>query len=240
MTGNPPKILVDKKSYFVIDKPSGWIVNDAKTVGNQKVLQRWLEKLDYPISKSKEFRSGIVHRLDKETSGVLIVAKTKASFEKLQAEFKERRVEKKYIALVHGKLKGEGNLEIKIGRLPWNRERFGVYPGGRDSVTFYEAASYYKNDSEVYTLVEFRPKTGRTHQIRVVAKYLGHPIVSDSFYAGRKVSRNDRLWCPRLFLHAKEIKFLSPSTEKMIIVKSHLPHDLEKPLDTLEKLPQTI
>lgn len=220
-----PKIIFQDDELFAVDKPSGWITNEADTTTTQPVLQTWMrENFDYPLKGSREERDGIVHRLDKETSGILLVAKTKEAFEKLQAEFKEHRVEKTYTALVHGRVEPtEGDIKANVGRLPWRRDRFGILPGGRESETHYKVSKYYDGVS----LVEFFPKTGRTHQIRIHAKHIGHPIVADEFYAGRKTAREDRKWCPRLFLHAGEIKVLGHH------LTSPLPADLEKALAML-------
>ena len=229
-----PTILFEDLNILVLDKPSGWVVNDAETTRNQITLQAWLSKKNYPLAPSREFRSGIVHRLDKETSGVLVVAKTKEAFEFLQSEFKKRRVEKAYIALLHGKVVPvEGKINLNLGRLPWNRKRFGVLPGGRSSESSYKVVGFYKNDRDNFSLVNFFPKTGRTHQIRVHAKYIGHPVVSDELYAGRKTSRPDRLWCPRLFLHACRLKIRNPGNYKYQTFESGLPDDIKISLATL-------
>ncbi len=231
--GMEPKIIYEDESIFVIDKPAGWIVNEAATTKNQPVLQTWLRQFDYPLANDEEYRHGIVHRLDKETSGIMIVAKDKESFDKLQAEFKAREVQKTYIALVHGPIKEAGKLEVPVGRLPWRRDRFGIVAGGRNSLTEYKPIKFYKGDRGGYTLTEFHPKTGRTHQIRIHCKYIGHAIVADEFYAGRKTARNDRKWCPRLFLHAKSIKFIHPVSEQSVEFEASLPKDLEKVLQNL-------
>jgi 23S rRNA pseudouridine1911/1915/1917 synthase len=218
----------------VIDKPTGWIVNEAATTKNQPVLQTWLRKFNYPLVDDLALRHGIVHRLDKETSGVMIVAKNKESFDKLQAEFKSREVQKTYVALVHGKLEPqEGNISVPVGRLPWRRDRFGVVAGGRNSETDYKVLQFFPGNNAGHTLVEFYPKTGRTHQIRIHCKYIKHAIVADEFYAGRKTARNDRVWCPRLFLHATSIKFIHPSSGKTVEFKSDLPDDLKEVLAKL-------
>lgn len=231
-----PKIIYEDDSLFVIDKPAGWIVNEATTTRNQPVLQTWLRQFDYPLVDDVESRHGIVHRLDKETSGVMIVAKDKESFDKLQAEFKNREVQKTYVALVHGKLTPEeGKIEVPVGRLPWRRDRFGVVAGGRSSLTFYKVLKFFPGNNAGHTLVEFYPKTGRTHQIRIHCKYIGHAIVSDEFYAGRKTSRNDRKWCPRLFLHAKNIKFIHPVSGQIVEFSSDLPSDLLNTLDSIRR-----
>ena len=125
---------------------------------------------------------------------------------------------------------------MPVGRLPWNRERFGVLPGGRTAETDYEVISYYKNDKDTFSLVDVSPKTGRTHQIRIHMKYLGYPLVADDFYAGRKTSREDKTWCPRLFLHAKSISFAHPRTNKKLSFQANLPNDLGKVLQKLTLL----
>jgi len=231
-----PKIIYEDDSLFVIDKPAGWIVNEAATTKDQPVLQTWLGQFDYPLAHDIESRCGIVHRLDKETSGVMIVAKEKTSFDKLQAEFKNREVQKTYVALVHGKVTPEeGEIEVPVGRLPWRRDRFGVVPGGRESKTLYRVLQFFPGNNAGHTLVEFYPKTGRTHQIRIHCKYIGHAIVADEFYAGRKTARNDRKWCPRLFLHATNIKFIHPATGKAVEFSSELPEDLSEVLKNLAR-----
>lgn len=228
-----PKIIHEDDSLFIIDKPAGWIVNEASTTKNQPVLQTWLRKFEYPLVNEIDSRHGIVHRLDKETSGVLIIAKNKEPFDKLQAEFKNREVQKTYTALVHGKIEQGGEVDAPIGRLPWRRDRFGIVAGGRTSLTLYKPIKFYKGDRGGYTLVEFSPKTGRTHQIRVHSRYIGHAIVSDEFYAGRKTAKNDRKFCPRLFLHASSIKFTHPVSGQIVTFDSPLPEDLEKVLQNL-------
>lgn len=224
-----PTIIAENSDFFVVNKPSGYITNDADTTTTQPVLQTFMrDNFEYELKGNREYRDGIVHRLDKETSGIILVAKTKEAFEKLQTEFKERRVEKTYIALLHGKIDPpEGEINLTVGRLPYRRDRFGMVAGGRESQTFYKLITFYKGENGGHSLVEFYPKTGRTHQIRIHARYIGHSIVADDFYAGRKTSRNDRKWCPRLFLHASKITILGQTFE------SKLPEDLEKVLSVL-------
>lgn len=250
-----PTVLLEDPYLLIIDKPSGLVVNRAESVAGETV-QDWVESYlrtgpvassSRPMSSGEpagtrrdslqsrhpsDFieRSGTVHRLDKETSGVLLIAKTPEVFEELQRQFKERLVEKTYVALVHGRVTPEeGIITAPVGRLPWNRERFGVFPGGRPAETKYKAIKHYGE----YSLVEFYPKTGRTHQIRVHAKSIGHPVVSDTFYAGRKTSRQDRKWCPRLFLHAAKVSFAHPVGGKRITVEAPLPEDLQISLRNL-------
>lgn len=233
-----PKIIFEDKSLLILNKPSGWIVNEAETTKGQKVVQAWLrENFRFPISGDKALRSGVVHRLDKETSGILIIAKTEKAFKDLQSQFKARKVKKEYRALVHGKVEPKtGTVKVPVGRLPWNRRRFGVLPGGRPAETDYEVADYYEKDTKAYTLLKLQPKTGRTHQIRIHLKYLGYPIVSDTFYAGRKRARAGRQWCPRLFLHAAKIAFKHPVSKKRVEYASELPRELSACLGKLSPL----
>ena len=230
-----PNIIFEDKCLVILNKPSGWIVNSAVTTKEQPVIQKWLrDNFDYEISKDDFLRSGIVHRIDKETSGLLIVAKTEMAFRELQRQFKQREVQKTYITLVHGRVSfEEGTIEVPVGRLPWRRDRFGVVAGGRNSKTNYKFIDLYKKDNDYYSLLECFPKTGRTHQIRIHMKHINHTVVGDYFYAGRKTSRRDREWCPRLFLHAQKISFTHPVLNKKIKFELSLPNDLNKALGNL-------
>lgn len=237
-----PKILYQDKDILVINKPSGMVVNRAESVKGETV-EGWVEGKGITGTTSItgtdfERRNGIVHRLDKETSGVLIIAKTPEAFVELQRQFKAREVEKTYVALVHGTVEPrEGVIMAPLGRLPWNRERFGVLVGGREAETMYSVSSIMcrvsEKEKEVFTLLELYPKTGRTHQIRVHLKSINHPVVSDTLYAGRKTSRRDREWCPRLFLHAEKIVFKHPKTGERMEVGAPLPQELREVLEKL-------
>lgn len=239
-------IIYEDEDILVIDKPSGVTVNKADTTRHEETVQDWAENqfkiqnLEFRIKQGDFFnRGGVVHRLDKETSGVLILAKNPEAFAELQRQFKERIVKKTYAALAHGKIvPGEGEISIPVGRLPWNRMRFGVVPGGRESVTFYKVIAYYQEGEgkEVYSYVELSPKTGRTHQIRVHLKYLGYPIFADFLYAGRKTARKDRRILGRVFLHAAKISFIHPKSGKEVHFESPLPAELESVLKQLERV----
>jgi 23S rRNA pseudouridine1911/1915/1917 synthase len=174
-----------------------------------------------------------VHRIDKETSGILLVAKTPQAFDDLQKQFKERTIKKTYLALVHGKVVPEtGEISVPVGRLPWNRKKFGVLAGGREAVTKYKVLSIlylvFGKKEEPFSLLELYPETGRTHQIRVHLKYFNHPIFADFLYAGRKTSRDDRKVLSRVFLHAEKIIFTHPVSKKSITLESPLPEELQK------------
>lgn len=231
-----PKIIFEDDDVLVVDKPAGMVVNRAETVKG-KTLQDWVEEHLEWDWESLDFvrRSGIVHRLDKETSGLLLVAKTPQVFAALQKQFKERQVKKSYLALVHGKIEpSRGMIEASISRSPFDRKKFGVFLGGREAETKYKVLSIRYKEANFYSLVELEPKTGRTHQIRVHLKYIGHPVVGDEKYAGRKTARSDRKWCPRQFLHASFLSFTQPKTGKKIKFSSKLPSDLKQAIMSIE------
>lgn len=237
---NHPKIIYEDSDVMVLNKPAGWITNSAQTTTTQPVVQDWVrQKHRSELLSDEQYRDGIVHRLDKETSGILLVARNVMAFSDLQRQFKERVVQKTYYCLVHGNVTLiEGMIDNPVGRLPWRRDRFGVLVGGREAVTLYKTVGHYKNKkiNEEYSLLEVKPKTGRTHQIRIHLKYIGHPIVGDNFYAGRKTSRKDRLWCSRQFLHAGSIIFEHPERKEKVSFTAKLPQDLEEALETLVKI----
>ena len=246
-----PKIIFEDECLLVIEKPAGLVVNRAQSVKG-KTLQDWMEmKLpagsSQKLGNNKEFanRSGLVHRLDKKTSGLMVLAKTPQAFEALQDQFKKRTVIKKYLALVHGKVVPlEGNIKGPIKRNPANPFRFAVIIGGREAETNYKVLDYYENSKEkdpgrkYYSLVEVGLKTGRTHQIRVHFSHLKHAVTSDDIYCGRKTFRRDSQWCPRLFLHAANFEFTHPENKKRLKFKSALAFDLSSVMDRLSKIPK--
>lgn len=231
-------VIFEDSDLLVVDKPAGIIVNRSDTAKKELTVQDLV--VDKVNSESGvgdgdfEKRGGIVHRIDKETSGILIIAKNPEAFGSLQEQFKNREVEKEYIALAHGEIKPDsGEINVPVGRLPWNRERFGIFPGGRESKTIYNVIETRGSGNNALTLVRLKPMTGRTHQIRVHLKYIGHPIFGDPFYGGRKASRNDRKILERVFLHAFSIGFNHPKTGKKLYFKALLPKELQ---DTLKML----
>ncbi len=245
-------IICEDTDLLVINKPAGITVNRSQTTTGEKTVQDLVEEylhIEGVSTKNEDSegeeeevsdfrgRSGIVHRIDKETSGILLIAKNEKSFINLQSQFKQREVHKTYQALAHGRVVPErGEINVPVGRLPWNRRQFGIVAGGRESVTFYEVMGYYRTDDkrrEVVTMVKLKPITGRTHQIRVHLQYLGYPIFSDFLYAGRKTQREDRKLLGRVFLHAQEISFIHPTTNVRIDIKAPLPRELEKVMDHL-------
>ncbi|EKD79846.1 MAG: hypothetical protein ACD_40C00283G0004 [uncultured bacterium] len=233
-------ILFEDNEIVVIDKPSGIVCNRSETTKDETLQDWWEEKygvssIEYRDENQKYFleRSGLVHRLDKETSGVMVMVKTVEAFVGLLKQFKEHSVAKEYMALTHGYWEAkEGQITLPIGRRRDDRKKFGVREDGRESITGYEVVSEYTNgefpkelkvDDRGYvgfSLVRFKPKTGRTHQIRVHAKQMRHPIVGDFDYAGRKRSREDRKWGRRVLLQAQRIEFNHPRNGKRIHFES--------------------
>lgn len=241
-------IVFEDDDILVLDKDSGVVVNKSET-STRKTLQDELgEYFKLGDDLGIGDRAGIVHRLDRETSGLLLVAKTQKAFENLQGQFKNRQVQKEYVALVHDFIKEqEQTIERPIGRVG-GFGRFGIVEDGRESITEiavlkhyllpetyfsklnYQSKNrerYFKKQAKEYTLVFAKPKTGRTHQIRVHLKSINHPVVSDLIYGPAKLVKFDLAWCPRLFLHAKAIEFTHPKTGKRVFFESDLPKDLK-------------
>ena len=234
MPKNKVKInkIFEDDHLLVIDKPAGVVVNRSAT-SKFETLQDWLVENGY----GKEvFRNGIVHRLDKDTSGLLVVAKTNEMMEKIQSLFKNRLVQKEYQCLVHGLVKPDkGVVEAPITRNPFNRQRFGVFVGGKGARTEYQVIGKYKKGSVDYSLLKVKPITGRTHQIRVHLKHLNYPIVADPWYGGRKRYLKDKNWCDKLFLRAVKIGFKHPETSKQVLLEVDLSLELKQVLKSLKK-----
>ena len=247
-------ILFSDDYLMVIDKPAGLVVTPADSVKVETLSDILIREYNIQID-----RGGVVHRLDKDTSGILLIAKTQQSLEQLQFQFKERMVKKEYLALSHGLLEGEEIVSGSIERNPKNREKFIVTEDGKEAETKFTPIQKYKLSEDkmeqlftsqfnkiqrrklertnygIFTLIRCFPLTGRTHQIRVHLKYLGFPIVGDEKYAGRKTARLDGRWCERQFLHAAKIYFYHPHTGETMTFESPLPEDLAKVLTYLEK-----
>jgi 23S rRNA pseudouridine1911/1915/1917 synthase len=226
----PLKIIYEDADLLVIDKPAGLAVHPAPgnasgTLANAVVnyLPSIARDAD-DLAVGETHRPGIVHRLDKDTSGLIIVAKNRAAQANLSDQFKNRTVKKTYITLVKGILTPEqGIIEADIGRDPKHRQRMAVVAEGRASRTAYKVIKYYGNN----TLLEIKPETGRTHQIRVHLAAIGYPVVGDTTYGSHIKS------LARQFLHAGKIGFNLPSTGKWVEFESPLPEDLQKALNEI-------
>jgi 23S rRNA pseudouridine1911/1915/1917 synthase len=222
----PLEVLYEDDHLAVVNKPAGMVVHPAfgHTSGTlvNAILGRWPQIAAF----SEPSRAGIVHRLDKETSGVILVAKTEQALESLKAQFKKRTVEKTYLALVEGVPDTpEGVINAPIGRDPNMRKRMGVLHDGREAQTEFHVKETYGENS----LLELHPKTGRTHQIRVHLAFIGQPVVGDTVYGYRK----QKIKISRHFLHAASVSFTLPDTEQRYTVSAPLPDGLQNILDRL-------
>jgi 23S rRNA pseudouridine1911/1915/1917 synthase len=223
----PLNVLYEDADLLVIDKPAGMVVHPAAGNWHGTLVNAVLHHCPELEGVGGERRPGIVHRLDKDTSGLILVAKNDRAHQALQAQFKSRQVEKSYLALVYGLVTpARGRIEAPIGRDPVHRKRMAVLPDGRPAVTRYQVSGFYGN----YTLLSCQPLTGRTHQIRVHLAYIKHPVVGDRVYGGR---RQCVVPCPRQFLHAHRIQFRLPSTGQLVEFVAPLPTDLQAVLDAL-------
>lgn len=213
----PLKIIYEDGDVLVVDKPAGLTVHPAPGHTSHTLVNAILNYLPALAEDADSIRPGIVHRLDKDTSGLILVAKNRVAQAKLSEQFKNRVVKKSYLTLVKGKLTPErGTIEAAIGRDPRQRQRMAVVAKGRGARTEYRVIKYYGN----YTLLEIKPETGRTHQIRVHLAAIGFPVAGDATY-GLKSSR-----FLRQFLHANKIGFKLPSSGEYVEFGSPLPKDL--------------
>jgi len=221
----PLDILYQDDDLLVIDKPVGLTVHPAPGHQSHTLVNAILAHVP-DLPKSDAMRPGIVHRLDKDASGLMVVAKNSQAQLDLIGQFKIRSVAKAYLVLVKGRLTpDDGVIEAPIGRDPRNRKRMAVVAEGegREARTRYQVIRHL----EGYTLLEVRLETGRTHQIRVHLSAIGYPVVGDRVYG----AKSDTL--PRLFLHACRLGFKLPSTGKYAEFTSNLPPDLEQVLENI-------
>jgi 23S rRNA pseudouridine1911/1915/1917 synthase len=226
-----PRIILEDEQLMVIDKPAGMIVNDAESNRELMTVQKWFSSRISGSGDSEFYKKGgVVHRLDKDTSGVMVLAKTEGAYIELKQQFLERKTVKKYIALVHGKFtEKSGEISLPLERNPRDRHRFVV--GGdpaRTAITEWKVTEERSLNDESYSLMELWPHTGRTHQLRVHMQHLHHPIVADPIYGFRKTWELDLEWCPRLFLHAKYLEFYHPGTEEKVKIEAALPKELQQ------------
>ena len=250
----PLNVVFEDKDLAVIDKPAGMMVHagsgatdDARSHGT--LVNALLHRFQSLSSTGGELRPGIVHRLDKETSGLIIVAKNDRTHAALARMFSGREIHKTYVALVHGAVeRNKGTITAAIGRDPVRRTRMStrVQENSRSAVSHYEVIRRLETRFGRFTLVRVRIETGRTHQIRVHMASIGHPVVGDSLYgaAGQLTAASpeeksrsktrDILRLGRNFLHAAELEFSHPQTGKTLSLRSPLPEALEDFLRRLE------
>ncbi|OGY22045.1 MAG: hypothetical protein A2113_02415 [Candidatus Woykebacteria bacterium GWA1_44_8] len=223
----PLKIIYQDESLLVVDKEAGMVVHPTLDHPSATLVNALLHHLKNVPGVGESLRPGIVHRLDKGTSGLLVVAKTRQALEALKDQFKSRTVVKRYLALVSKVPQPPaGRIDKPLERHKINRKKFTVSLDGREAVTEYKVLKTYNHS---YTLVEVEPKTGRTHQVRVHLASIGHPIVGDKLYGGRAAAR--------LFLHAAYLEFTHPETGKRVSFSSELPKEL---VDILSKVESSV
>lgn len=219
----PLNIVYEDNDLLVIDKPAGLTVHPAPGHPNHTLINAILSHVPHLPETDDLQRPGIVHRLDKDASGLMVVAKNKEAQLNLVSQFKARSVVKAYLVLVKGHLTpDDGVIEAPIGRAPRNRKRMAVVAEGegREARTNYHVIRHFGG----YTLIEVRPETGRTHQIRVHLSAIGYPVAGDRVYG----AKSDKL--PHLFLHASRLGFRLPSTGEYKEFTSNLPAELERVL----------
>ena len=230
----PLEVLYEDAAVVAIDKPAGMVVHAGAGVHRGTVVNALLYRFAELSRLGGDVRPGIVHRLDRFTSGVLLVAKTDAAHQDLAKQFSSRQVEKIYIALVEGALEGAGRIQKPITRDPKNRARMTArLSSGRPALTEWKATgSYSGGDGRLFTLLEIRPGTGRTHQIRAHMAAIAHAVAGDRLYGARASRWN------RYFLHARRLGFRSPATNEWTLVESALPPELldwKKSLDPVRE-----
>jgi 23S rRNA pseudouridine1911/1915/1917 synthase len=222
----PLDIIYEDADILVVNKPAGMTVHPAPGHSSSTLVNAILAHCDDLSGIGGVARPGIVHRLDRDTSGVILVAKNDSAHNALARQLKDRTVEKTYVALVEGTPQPpEGVIDAPIARDPRNRQRMAIVENGRDAITRYRVIERFDGAS----LVEALPKTGRTHQIRVHLAAIGHPIIGDKLY-GRASTL-----VPRQFLHAQRIAFAHPSSGEQMELEAPLAPDLQAALDRLRR-----
>ncbi|HEX8178663.1 MAG TPA: RluA family pseudouridine synthase [Pyrinomonadaceae bacterium] len=233
----PLDIVYEDDALVVINKSAGLVVHPAAGITAGTLANALAFHFQQLSVRAGAIRPGIVHRLDRDTSGLMVVAKSEAAHEHLADQFRARTVFKSYVALVHGQVREEhGRIEQPLARDPRNRTRMGIVRGGRPALSLYRVRRRFAR----FTLLDVEIKTGRTHQIRVHLAWLKHPVVGDKLYGG---GRDSTITDPKLraainamgrqFLHAERLGFHHPQTGEYVKFAASLPPDLTRLLDVL-------
>ena len=226
----PLDIIFENEDLIIVNKPAGMVVHPAAGHDSGTLVHAVLGYDPDMEGIGGEERPGLVHRLDKETSGLIVLAKNERAHRWLQDQFRLRKVEKTYLALVDGKPPTPtGRVEASIGRDPSHRKKMAIVPTGkgRESVSEYKTLESFKD----HTLLEFHPYTGRTHQIRLHCQFLGCPIVGDSIYGKKHVT----VEINRHFLHAARLKIVLPNETSPRVFEAELPDELKKVLEEIQR-----
>lgn len=232
------EVVYEDEALVVVNKPAGLVVHPAAGIHGGTLANALAYHFEQLPSSGAGVRPGIVHRLDRDTSGLLVVAKTEAALENLSDQFRDRTVFKSYIALVHGRIKdASGKIDQPLARDPANRTRMAVVRRGRSALSLFRVRQHFDR----FTLLDVELMTGRTHQIRVHLAWLKHPVVGDEIYGG---GRDNTIQDARLrahvrnlgrhFLHAEKLAFTHPQTGERVEFSSPLPTELSELLKLLE------
>lgn len=219
----PLNIVFEDECLVVVDKPAGMVVHPAPGHATGTLVHALLHHCQDLSGIGGVERPGIVHRLDKDTSGLILVAKSEKAHRSLASQFKEREIQKVYLALVRGKVvRDKGVIDLPLGRHKVHRKKMAVrQEGGRSAVTAFEVIARYPH----FSYLRLFPKTGRTHQIRVHVAEMGHPILSDKTYGGKLDARHMKM--PRQALHAHRLEIRHPISGEIKTFVSPLPDDLD-------------
>lgn len=225
----PVEIIYEDKDIIVVNKPKGMVVHPANGNPDGTLVNSLMSICKDSLSGiGGEIRPGIVHRLDKDTSGVIVVAKNDKAHINLSEQIKNHEVEKTYIALVKGVVKAnEATIDMPIGRSTKDRKKMAVTKTGKNAITHFKVIKRFHN----YTLLEVKIETGRTHQIRVHLSQIGYPIVGDTTYSNGKNEWKIKGQC----LHAKSLKFKHPITGKEMFLEAKMPEYFEEVINELDK-----
>ena len=250
----PLNIIYEDSDLIILNKPADMIVHPARGNTHGTLVNALAHHYDKLSSGLGELRPGIVHRLDKNTTGVMVVTKNDIAQWKVAKQFERRQVNKTYLAVVHGTPELTADrVQAPLGIHPKIREKYAIRPEiGKEAITFYEVVESFRG----FSLLKLSPKTGRTHQIRVHLSYIKHPIVADDMYGGKLIypwqlqdgchglparENTAKMAVPqnpiinRVALHASTLEFKHPTTEEMVKFEAPLPEDMQRLLDMLRK-----
>jgi len=238
----PLNIIFEDDDIIILNKQANILVHPARGNTHGTLVNGLAFYSDKLSSGLGEFRPGIVHRLDKNTTGVMVVAKNDIAQWKIAKQFEKRLVNKTYLAIVQGSLELTADrIKAPLGMHPKNRIKYAIRPEtGKEAITFYEVLEEFRG----FSLLKLKPKTGRTHQIRVHLAYIKHPIIADDMYGGKlfypwqlrdSEAGVEEPLISRCALHAWTLEFRHPTTEKMVKFEADLPDDMQNLLDSLRK-----
>ena len=237
----PLKVLYEDRHLIVVDKPAGLVVHPGAGNYSGTLVNALLHRCPDLAGIGGVLRPGIVHRLDKDTSGVLVVAKDDLAHRSLSDQFRKHTAERNYVGIVFGQLSEEGQVDAPVGRHPTQRKKMSARPWkGREARTYWRVLERFRS----FNLAEFRLQTGRTHQIRVHLSSIGHPILGDPLYGGRKrlasveslPLRQGLRRLKRQALHATSLGFVHPVTGDVLKFSSPLPEDIQEAIALLRRM----